>query len=331
MNSSHQSVFDETQTDFFSSEIFLETLGRIYYRQSEFEIKDYSINDYCVRLLTIEGAPIIEGPFYDYILPLPQASPGARPISYVPTLVTKNITLDEHEPETSLPPGHLDFAPLIKWAQFSSWEDYLTFIKGRSKSILSVQQKRTRKLIAEHGELTYIDDNPDRQALMQCIEWKIKQYPGGHETLEDPRAVNMLLELFGQGILSISTLGNEHQYLAIHLGIRWGKKYLGLVPAYDINFASYGVGKELNHRALEACFIRGDEEFDMLYGGESYKLDYATHAKLIYPQGMPTLSVRAKKYAQSAVKSTLLRIHPPVYYGVKKAIIKRRQRKLDSA
>lgn len=121
-------------------------------------------------------------------------------------MVTSVIALPDEDPTSVVPKTTVDPAPLVIWGNFDSWEAYLALVRKRSKSLLRTQRQRLRKLVEQFGEPEFVFDNPDIAAFNTCIEWKIQQYKGGHETLESAASVAMLRRLFEDRHLILSTL-----------------------------------------------------------------------------------------------------------------------------
>lgn len=322
--------------DFFASDTFLTALAQEYYRAKKFEFKIYDFHGKKLRLVEIDGKkPAVSGPFYDYVKPLSISTASSQTISFVPKLVTSTISLDDHDPVANAPTTKQEPAPLISWDKFETWEDYEALIQKRSGRLLSGQRRRLKKLIEEHGEPVFQFDDHSLEAFDLCILWKTEQYEGGNETLENPHAVAMLRRLFESRDLILSTLKIGDRYLGVRAGFRWQKRYLALIPAYDPFFAKYGIGKELLHRTLEHSYRQGDECFDLLQGGESYKWDYATDVQIIEAAGpQPTLH-RIRSGAEQVIKSELIRISPGLFYRLKRIVLTARkvastmQRRLD--
>ncbi len=316
--------------DFFASDIFLTALARDYHRASTYAFKTYALEGQQVRLVEIDGGrPVTDGPFYDYVKPLPAEVPAQDPagspsqgtVSYLPRLVTSVIALQDRDPESSLPLFAQEPAPLIVWERFSTWEDYLALLSGRSRNLLAAQRKKLRRMTDAFGDPVFTFDDRDPAALDSCIGWKIGQYEGGHETLEDPRALLMLKALYRDGHLVVSTLRLEGRCVAVHAGFVWEDDYLDVLSAYDPAVAVYGVGRELRMRLLEHSYRLGHRSFDLLLGTESYKWYYATHLQLVESYGTPPLARRVRDTAQRAVKQRLMALSPQLFYRAKKLVI----------
>ncbi|MFP3581112.1 GNAT family N-acetyltransferase [Arthrobacter sp. fls2-241-R2A-200] len=312
--------------DFFASDEFLTALASDFYQAKDFRFKIYSVNGHFFRLAEVDGKrPLVSGPFYDYIKPLPQHEAAAEPVRFIPKVVTSTQTLDDLHPEASASYTGQEPAPLVVWDRFGSWENYEEFIHARSRNLLRHMRQRRAKLLANFAEVAYLFDDRDIQALELLCAWKCEQYGGGNETLDNVRARAMLRRLFLDGHLIVSSLKVADQYVALHAGFLWHDEYLALIPAYDPAFAAYGVGKELLIRMMEDSFRQGHKSFDFLQGAEPYKFDFATHSQIIEPLGNPPLTYRAKARAETATKTALVRSSPKVFYGVKKTILATRR------
>lgn len=315
---------------FFSSDVFLTALARDYYRAKNWEFKTYAVAGLCVRLAELNGKhPAVSGPFYDYTKPLQPETEAIRGVSFVPKVVTQTVALADTDPKGSAPMTVQEPAPLIRWSDFGTWADYEALVRKRSKTIFSAHGRHMRKLANEQGEPTFefADTNP--ASFDQCLVWKVRQYAGGHEALENRLVVEMLRRLYEEGILVVSTLKVRGKYVAAHAGVQWQRQHLSFFSSYDPAYAKYGVGKETLHRMLQHCHARGDEEFDFLQGAEEYKWDYATHLQIIEAVGRQPARARIIGQAQALGTATIKNISPEFYYGLKKTVIRARTIKQD--
>ncbi|WP_105031424.1 GNAT family N-acetyltransferase [Arthrobacter ruber] len=313
--------------DFFASDAFLTALARDYHGASTYAFRTYAIKGQQVRLVEIDGGrPITDGPFYDYVKPFPTGGPSQGTVSYLPRLVTSVIALQDRDPESSLPLFAQEPAPLILWERFSTWEDYLALLGGRSKNNSTARRRKLRRMTEAFGDPVFTFDDRDPAALDSCIGWKIGQYEGGHETLEDPRALLMLKAMHRDGHLIVSTLRLEGRCVAVDTGFVWQGDFLDVVSAYDPAFAVNGVGTELRMRLLEHSYRLGHRSFDLLLGTESYKWYYATHLQLVESYGTPPLARRVRDTAQRAVKQRLMALSPQLFYRAKRLVLGARRR-----
>ncbi|MBJ2119433.1 GNAT family N-acetyltransferase [Arthrobacter sp. MSA 4-2] len=313
--------------DFFASDAFLTALARDYHRARMFEFKRYEVQGRQVRLAEVNGGRVLTtGPFFDYVKPLHPDGPPQRTLNFLPKLVTSVIALDDEDPAASVPPTTLEPAPLIVWGAFGTWEDYLALLGRRSKTLLYNRQRKLRRMLREQGEPVFAFDDPEPEALDLCVKWKIQQYEGGHETLEDPAAIAMLRGLFEDGHLILSTLRVADKYVAVQAGFVWQGEYLYLIPAYDPEFARHGVGRELLLCTLEHSFRQGHKSFDLLQGAEPYKWNFATHVQLIESLGQPPLGRRARAAAERVIKRRLLAVSPQLFYRAKQFFLSGRRR-----
>ncbi|MFJ6538862.1 GNAT family N-acetyltransferase [Paenarthrobacter sp. NPDC091711] len=315
--------------DFYASDAFLTALARDFYRAKTIELKTYGIqgSKAQVRLAEINGKKAVHsGPFYDYVKPLPGLTTSPSEIlRYVPKVVASVIALPDEDPTSVVPDTLLEPAPLVIWAAFETWEAYLALIRKRSKSLLRTQRQRLRKLTEQFGEPEFTFDNPDTAAFHTCLQWKIQQYKGGHETLESAESVAMLRRLFEDGHLILSTLKVADEYVAFHAGFIWQDEYLALIPAYSPAFAKHGIGKEMLLRVMKHSFDSGHRSFDFLQGAETYKWEFATHVQIIESLGTAPLLTRVKAVAAKTVKQGLLSTSPELFYRVKRLVLDGRQ------
>lgn len=308
--------------DFFASDAFLTALAKDYYGSNHVDIGMYDVPGGQVRLAAVDGGKVLTtGPFYDYVKPDSCVGTSRGAISYLPKLVSSVIPLPDAEPAQSVPSTSQEPAPLVVWERFATWDDYLSLIRKRSSGLLRNQRRRFARMSEEHGEPTFIFNNSDIEALNQCVTWKVQQYEGGHETLEDVRALRMLRSLFEDGHLVMSTLQLGDRYIAVQAGFLWQEDYLALIPAYDPAFAKFGIGKELLLRMLEYGYHHGHKSFDFLQGAEPYKWDFATHVQLIESVGRPPLVRHSREVAERFVKQRLLAMSPGLFFRIKRLVL----------
>ena len=309
---------------FFASDPFLTALARDYHRARTFEFKMYGIRGGQVRLAEAGGRILTTGPFYDYVKSVPSDSPPRETVKYLPRLVTSVVPLPDEDPAASVPPSE-DVAPLVVWERFSSWDEYVALLGKRSKNLLTARRKKLRRTTEQFGEPVFRFGDTSGEALDLCVTWKIAQYEGGHETLEDPNALVMLRSLFDDGHLVLSTLKVAGEYVAVHAGFVWENEYLDLLSAYDPAFAEYGVGRELRLRLLEYSYRQGHRSYDLLLGAEPYKWYYATHVQLVGSYGQPPLARRTRDAVERVVKRRLIALSPHLFYRVKRLVISGRR------
>lgn len=312
--------------DFFASDPFLAALAEDFCQAQDFRIKVYGINGRALRLVEIRGKkPIVSGPFYDYVRPLPAYEGTVETLRFCPKVVTFTFPLKEGTSEKRSWEFDQDPAPLVVWKDFPNWEDYEVFLRTRSKNLLSSVRKRRRRLQNDYGPATFIFANRSEEAFELLCKWKSEQYEGGHETLENPRAIAMLRRLFVEGHLVVSTLQVGGNYVAVKSGFVWNRQYLSLMPAYNPCFSTYGVGKDLLLRSLEESYRQGHQSFDFLQGAEQYKFDFATHVQIIEALGKPPLTYRVRTGVEATAKATISRISPRLFYAVKRTVLTARR------
>jgi CelD/BcsL family acetyltransferase involved in cellulose biosynthesis len=312
--------------DFFASDIFLTAVAKDFYGAKHYRFKTYGIKGHSVRLVEVNGKrPVVSGPFYDFVKPLASEEKPDEALGFIPKIVTSTVQLDDEAPLEGTKATSQDPAPLIVWDKFPTWDDYEALLYRRSKALLSNLRKRRNKLQRDYGEITFCFEDHNSTAFDLLCAWKKEQYEGGNETLENPRAVAMLRNLFNDGHLILSTLKAGDRYISVKAGFVWQQHYLSLMPAYDPEFAKYGIGKDLLLRTLEHRYRMGDKYFDFLQGAELYKFDYATHLQIIDSLGKPPMGLVLRTRTERAVKAALMRLGPTTFYRVKRGILATRR------
>ena len=195
------------------------------------------------------------------------------------------------------PPG-ATVAPFVSWRDFASFEDYLaTRVPPPGLDSPSRVAQKARRLRRELGpfELKLIDDDP--AVFETLIRWKAAQFrrQGRLSVLSLKQNVDFYWELRRQGIFTATTLKVGDRLLAGEIGYRRGKRHLARLTVYDPSLAHYSPGSIMHLETLRASFEAGDEEFDFLGGGETYKFIYATHARWLGDLGAEPRGIRLRR------------------------------------
>ncbi|MFD9906191.1 GNAT family N-acetyltransferase [Streptomyces sp. NPDC059063] len=157
------------------------------------------------------------------------------------------------------------------------YDAYLTHLRAESPKFLRSTLAKGRKLARDHGEVRYVHDERDPEALRTLMTWKSAQYRRTGRSDRFARAwisqlVEQLFHTRGDsftGLLSVLYAGGKP--IAAHFG-PCGERVLACwFPAYDPDFAKYSPGLLLHLHMAEAAAADGIAHLDLGRGKKEYK------------------------------------------------------------
>ncbi len=158
------------------------------------------------------------------------------------------------------------------------------------KKLVSDTERRERRLVAEHGPLTFAFQSAQpREALQQLIALKQDQYRRtGHlqAPLFDAGNTSLLHALLVQrdplcaGVLS--TLHAGDQLVAVHFGLQSGDMLHFWFPVYEDRYAAYSPGRILYRYVIRDAHLHGVSVIDRGEGDSKAKRDFANEEHLFY-------------------------------------------------
>ena len=295
----------------FSTDLFLETAGALFYPRAERRIETFMLENRVLRLLVADGKVVRTMPFYDYPQPVDLAPPGAvLPLSFFPRTVVSTTLVEERVPEQ---PGFQP-SPYIEWARVGDWETYLMFIAERATTRHNDTARQKRRLAKDVGPLSFVFDDQRPEVFDALVRWKSAQYvsTGVGDMFARPANVELFRQLQAKKAVVVSSLSAGSTLLAAHFGSLTDARMTWWVPAYDPAHSKYSPGRLMLEMLLEESHKAKHLEFDFLIGDEGYKFNFATHNRLIGPVGTPALRERVLSRAKKEAKSALKRF-PKVY------------------
>jgi len=193
-------------------------------------------------------------------------------------------------PDAGWSPGAFTPAPRAIWADFPTWDAFAKRCSKRSRNAFNRSAKKLAKLGAEVGPVRFSLDEPDHRLLEDLLLWKSRQLrrTARVDRYASPRNRQFLHLLLDEGQLKLSALFAGDHAVAMECGARHGSFYSSWIAGYDAAFAARSPGILLFEHAMRTCREEGLAGFDFLAGGETYKLNYATHAWLVGAVGTPT-------------------------------------------
>jgi hypothetical protein len=296
------------EPSFFSSEPFLGAVARTHFPGKPWQIETVEVEGRFFQVLTVRGKVIDDlwthPSFYEPVA----AAEGAR-CRTAPFLVR---VLHEIVPAPALdlrwpfaPAPFVDWRPFATFAQFQEWNH------ARPNPAHWTTVRRASRNIGRHvGEVEFIANDPDPAAFATIVAWKSWQYRrhGLADRFALPKTMALYDELRDQGLLIVSTVRAGGRVIAGHAGYRWNRRFYTRLIAHDAELNRYSPGAVLLHNMLRESFDAGDEEFDLLQGGERYKWLYATHARVVGPIGRQPVAQRIEDRLRARVGSALLRL-----------------------
>lgn len=159
--------------------------------------------------------------------------------------------------------------------------DYEDFIVDSSADRRAVLDLILEMLSVEfRGPINSAEVDAFFEAIIRYSTQRHGSAAGGYSLLENDRTADfyrsLAQELFRDGRLDLQALLLDHQIAAVQFNVADGDHYYYLLPAFDPSFSQYSVGRLLLVHLLEQCFDKQMAEFDLLFGSEPYKFDFAT-------------------------------------------------------
>lgn len=289
----------------FSSDVFLRTLGEVFFEDRRYAPAFYRVDGRVYRLLQVDGAPVTRWPFVDFFEPVPAFEGRARSLGYLPRVARETVSAEAWLARPR-PPG-LEPSPFIVWNRFDRWESFVAHVSARCGNLFPDSRRRRNKLRKALGEVELRLDDRRPAALELGMKWKSAQYlASGYEDLfRDARNRRLFVELQARGLGLVSSLSAGDQIIAVHLGASHGGRLYWWIPSYAPELARFSPGRLLLESLIQASFERGDEGFDFLIGDEAYKWHYATHTRVIGDAGSPPASLRVEAEIKLRVKQAL--------------------------
>lgn len=298
--------------NFYASRPFLDAAAAVYFPGRSVTVENVAIGDEVLRLLvTDEGKPVTRLTFLDFHEPLRQdeiAGP-VRPGRYAERVVRGNMPADAWD-EADFPGCEL--APFIDWTGFASFDAYYEQRLIRHHGLMRDRERRGRALASRFGRLRFYPDDHGLDVLAAAQEWKSSQLidAGLPDLFADPTSTAFLKTLHANGHLLASTLRAEDRLVSVWLGFIHDNAWSGWIFAYDPALKKYSAGHQLLIHMLRESCARGHREFDFSVGAPDYKMQYATHGRLLGSIGTPSPHRALALYARN-----LLRSHSPALFA----------------
>ncbi|MCX4975746.1 GNAT family N-acetyltransferase [Streptomyces sp. NBC_00620] len=197
------------------------------------------------------------------------------------------------------------------------YETYLSQLRERSPKFTRTTLAKERKLGRDAGEVRYVHDERDPEALRTLMDWKSAQYrrTGRSDRFAHPWITHLVQQLFHTrseqfaGILSV--LYADGKPVAGHFGLRSGRVLACWFPAYDPAFSKYSPGLILHLRMAEAAAADGIAYLDLGRGQKEYKDSLKTR-ELAVSEGWVTrrhpiaIGHRARRAPVRALRNAVL-------------------------
>lgn len=315
---------NNSESNFFSSDLYLISLAKVYFPDSAYTIEEFKLGSKYYRLLVINGKKIITWfSFMDFLGNIISTEKKVRPIGYLPKVVLATKSYDSNNPrwELSQPIGH-ELAPYIDWHKFDTFDHFEKMLYQRNPKIITDSRRRREKLIREDGEITFIFNDPNPEVLNKCIKWKSTHYDdiGGTDMFLDPNHSRFFSELQKNGLVVVSSLSVKNKVIAAHIGAIWNNSFYYWIPAYDRSYSNFAPGRLLLHFLLKETYSRKYSLFDFLLGSENYKWQYTTDYRIIGPLGKPSFKVKLINILGKCLANLKSKL-PYVYYKLKSFLI----------
>ena len=188
----------------------------------------------------------------------------------------------DHWPRTQcpVPPERRAESQGIK-VVVESPETYFADLRKKDRKFVNEVERLERQVSESSGPIRFAWHTPQaKMELERLIDEKRKQYQqsGADDALSSDWSKNLLRTLLttsGEDFEAImSTLYCGDNWLASHIGLRYGSVLHVWFPVYNADFRRYGPGHMLLFKIIEHGLARGIREFDFGVGVASYKKKY---------------------------------------------------------
>lgn len=168
------------------------------------------------------------------------------------------------------------------------YEHYTDGLRARSPGFLKQTLAKERRLARQVGEVRFVYDARDPEALRALMRWKSAQYRRtGRRDRFAQRWITRLVELLAhgddpgcRGLLSV--LYADGRPVAAHFGLRSATVLSWWFPAYDRDHGRYSPGLVLHLRMLQAAAADGIRTVDLGSGPARYKDSLKTRELPVY-------------------------------------------------
>jgi CelD/BcsL family acetyltransferase involved in cellulose biosynthesis len=121
---------------------------------------------------------------------------------------------------------------------------------------------------------------------LHMSEWAARGETSQFVHLENQQFYECLLEELGpSGAVRLDMLALSGRIIAAHFGFLWAGRFYYYKPAFDPGFSGHSPGNLLLAHLLNETAAQDVREFDLLFGVEPYKLNFASGVR-------PTGSIR---------------------------------------
>ncbi|WP_016823326.1 GNAT family N-acetyltransferase [Streptomyces viridosporus] len=165
---------------------------------------------------------------------------------------------------------------------------YAERLRANSPGFLKQTRAKERRLARQVGEVRYVHDARDPEALRALMRWKSAQYRRtGRRDRFAQEWITRLVDLLAhgdapecRGLLSVLYAGGRP--VAAHFGLRSPTVLSWWFPAYDRAYGRYSPGLVLHLRMLEAAAADGVRMVDLGSGPARYKDSLKTRELRVY-------------------------------------------------
>jgi len=291
----------------FSSDVYLDTVGEVYFPSRERGVQVFRTAGKYFRLLVIAGKQVITTwPFLDFVEPLDSGPPEpVKELTYIPSAVLETVPADRNSPGAGR--VGVEPAPFVAWNQFADWGAFEALAATRRKNLKRESLRKYRGLQSSLGSVSMLLEDDRPEVFEQCIRWKSAQYlrTGLRDMFANRDNVRFFQELHRKQVLVVSSISAGDRLLAVHFGALAERTFYSWVAAYDPEHSTYSPGALLLEALLAESFKRKDSEFNFLIGDQEYKWFYATHNRVIGPIGRLPVSIRLARAAKRPIRRAL--------------------------
>lgn len=199
-------------------------------------------------------------------------------------------------------------APKLRMS--SGWEKFYENLGKKTRKDTEYNLRRLAKI----GELSMtsisgnkIKPNLDTFFKMHKKRWQEADSNSIFNNADNRKFFEEIAEKFDkQGRLAFSNLMIDQEVLAMHFGFKYNKQFYYYIPAYNIAYSQFSVGRILTLELIKQCYRENYESFDFMAGDEKYKYRFSNEETELKRVCLINQNVKGYLYGLLKFKNKLL-------------------------
>lgn len=151
-------------------------------------------------------------------------------------------------------------------------------------------EKQQQMDYQEVADITLLPGCLEQFYNLHIKRWSITDTPSFFRDLTFQKFfTSMAYDLLSKGMLDFSYMTIGNQMVAAHFGFKTDKVFYYYIPAYDIDYQKYSIGKVFLYKLIqsklsnpnlnEIDFMRGSEDYKKNWGTTDFEISQLTHTK----------------------------------------------------